>query len=235
MRRTRTKLVKGDPKRAVAYVRVSTEEQALGPEAQLDMIRRWAAACGVEVVATFEDRLSGGSQPHERPGLQAALAALREQGAGVFVVAKRDRIARDTLITGTLERLIVQSGAALLSASGEGTDDDGPSGLMMRGIVDVFAQYERAMIQARTKSALGVLKRRGQRVGSVPFGFVVDAEKHLHHDPGEQAALARMRELRDGGASYPAIARALEHEGHACRGARWHATTVWRALRAETS
>ena len=40
----------------------------------------------------------------QRPGLVAALASLREHGAGVLVVAKRDRIARDVVLTAGVER-----------------------------------------------------------------------------------------------------------------------------------
>lgn len=37
----------GDPKRAVAYLRVSTDEQRLGPEAQRAAIAAWGAREGV--------------------------------------------------------------------------------------------------------------------------------------------------------------------------------------------
>jgi hypothetical protein len=40
------------------------------------------------------------------------------------------------------------------------SDASGPEGGMMRGIVDVFAQYEREVIRARTRAALAVKKTR---------------------------------------------------------------------------
>lgn len=87
---------RGDLSKAVAYLRVSTTDQHLGPEAQRKSIETWAAANGVQVVAWHADPgVSGGSDLDDRPGLVAALAELRLVGAGVLVVAKRDRLARD--------------------------------------------------------------------------------------------------------------------------------------------
>ena len=89
-----------NPRVAVAYVRVSKDDQKLGPEAQRASIEAWAAREGVQVAAWCVDQGVCSVTPIDgRPGLVAALAALREHGAGVLVVAKRDRIARDVVLT----------------------------------------------------------------------------------------------------------------------------------------
>jgi hypothetical protein len=82
----------GDERKAVAYVRVSTEEQLLGPKAQEDAIRAWSEKRGVSVVGWHVDQgVSGGTELGDRPGLMSALDALRDERAGLLVVAKRDR------------------------------------------------------------------------------------------------------------------------------------------------
>jgi hypothetical protein len=65
---TRKRRAQGNPGTAVGYVRVSTEEQNLGPEAQRDEIRAWAKRQGVEVVAWHEDRVSGATPAEKREG-----------------------------------------------------------------------------------------------------------------------------------------------------------------------
>jgi DNA invertase Pin-like site-specific DNA recombinase len=83
-----------DPSLAVGYVRVSTDEQALGPEAQREALEGWCERHGARLCATFEDiGVSGGTPLEKRTGLNVALDALAEHGAGVFLVAKRDRLA----------------------------------------------------------------------------------------------------------------------------------------------
>jgi DNA invertase Pin-like site-specific DNA recombinase len=169
----------GDPKVAVGYVRVSTDEQSLGPEAQRAAIEKWAQSRGVRVAVVFEDLgVSGGTPAEKRPGLLGALAALRENNAGLLVAAKRDRIARDTVIAAMAEQAAARSGAMLTTADGS-SDGAGPEGQLMRGIVDVFAAYERGVIRSRTRAALAVKRGRGERIGGIPYGFEPHDCPHL--------------------------------------------------------
>ncbi len=158
----------------------------------------------------------------------------------MLLVAKRDRLARDVAVAALIERLVERQKARVLTADGTG-NSDGPEGVLMRGILDVLAQYERALIRARTKAALAVKKARRELVGSAPFGYGpelgVDGrplpDAKLVPVESEQAALRRIRELAAAGVSHVRIATALGAEGFAPRGKRWHATTVARALRAK--
>jgi DNA invertase Pin-like site-specific DNA recombinase len=152
-----------DSNTAVAYLRVSTDRQELGPEAQRAAIEAWAAREGVTVAAWHVDAgVSGAAAIADRPELVAALASLTVHRAGVLVVAKRDRLARDVMAAAMLERMALDAGARIVSAAGEGTDSNDPSAVLMRTLVDAFAQYERAMIAARTKAALGAKRARGE-------------------------------------------------------------------------
>ena len=223
---------KPSPAKVVGYIRVSTDEQHLGPEAQREALGRWCKANGGELMAVFEDLgVSGGVELDKRPGLLAALDALKMRGAGCLLVAKRDRLARDVVVAAMVERLVERAGARVLAADGTG-NQEGPEGLLMRGIVDVFAQYERALIRSRTRAALAVKRGRGERVGDIPIGKRLDADgTHLAVDPAEGVAVARILALRDGGASIRQIADALNAEGVPARGERWHPTSVARILR----
>jgi DNA invertase Pin-like site-specific DNA recombinase len=200
--------VTGNPKVAIAYIRVSTDEQALGPQAQRDAIARWATSHGVQVVATFEDQgVSGGAAIERRPGLLGALGALREHGAGLLVAAKRDRIARDTMIAALVEQAAARSGAGLVTSDGA-SDGVGPEGVLMRGIFDVFSQYERGVIRARTTAAMAVKKSRNELVGAVPYGQALHADGvHLVKDPSEQEIIRQIREMRAAGLSFRAVVR----------------------------
>src|SRR5207253_1974262 len=92
--------------------------------------------------------------------------------AGAIVVAKRDRIARDVVLSAMIERA---AGVPVVSASGEGNGTS-PADAFMRTVIDGAAQYERGLIRARTKAALAAKAARGERVGGVPFGMRVDVD-----------------------------------------------------------
>ena len=109
------------PERAIAYIRCSTSRQDLSPDAQRAAITAWAEREAVEVVAFHEDiGVSGGTEIDKRPGLLAATEALRTEGAGILVVAKRDRLAPDVLTSAVVERLCERTGARVASADGTG-------------------------------------------------------------------------------------------------------------------
>ena len=59
---------------------------------------------------------------------------------------------------------------------GEGTEGDEPTNVLMRRIVDAFAEYERLIIAARTRAALQAKIRRGHRCGKVRFGYDLAAD-----------------------------------------------------------
>lgn len=208
------------PRTAVAYLRVSTDEQHLGPEAQRAAITAWATREGVSVVAWCCDAgVSGAAAIADRPELLAALAALREHGAGVLAVAKRDRLARDVMAAAMIDRMVVDAGARVVSAAGEGTDSDDPSAVLMRRMVDAFAEYERALIAARTRAALAVKRSRGEAVSHAPFGFRAVAGV-LVADEAEQAVIAQVRAARARGLTVRAIAAELEAAGIVSRKGR---------------
>jgi len=230
----KAKRTAGDTKRAVLYVRVSTDEQALGPAAQLAAAQRWCEARGAQLVEVCEDLgVSGGASLDKCGGLLAALRAVEAHGAGVLLVAKRDRLARDVVKAAMVEQLAARAGAVVVSAAGEGEGTD-PAAALMRTMVDAFAQYERALIGARTKAAMAVKKAKGELVGAVPYGWQLAADGvTLEKNVGEQAVVEAVRTLRAEGLSLRAIAGELESRGLMARnGGSWHAKQVSRIVEA---
>lgn len=216
---------------AVGWVRVSTEEQQLGPAAQRETISRWCALHSVELIAVFADEVSGASALDKRPGLQNAINALKIHKAGFLVVAKRDRIARDRGLAIELEALVTQEGAKLVSADGTGNGtSDGD--FLIRGTVDLFAEYERRLIRARTKAALSVKKSRGERVGTIPFGSSVANDGiRLESNFEEQEIIVKIQDLRESGLSQQQIADSLNVMGCKNRaGGKFRQTQISRIL-----
>lgn len=112
---------KPDVRKAVAYIRVATADHHLGTEVQRTAIEGWADREGVTVISWHVDHgVSGRSNVDQRPALVAALAELRAEGAGVLIVARRDRVARDVDIAAGIERHVARLGACVVSADGVG-------------------------------------------------------------------------------------------------------------------
>ncbi len=228
---------------SVFYRRCSTDEQSesgAGLKAQLDACMAHADRAGWDRAGDFTDEgVSGAAPLDKRPGLLDALALV---GPGdVLLVAKRDRLGRDPIVVAMIEAAVNRQGGRVVSAAGEGTDGDDPTSVLMRRIVDAFAEYERLVIKARTRAALAAKRKRGQRTGSVPMGFdlVDDGERSksgrplaLVASPVERATMALVGELRAAGVSLRGIAAELDRRGIAPKqgGGRWRHTAVARIL-----
>lgn len=164
-----------DAKRAIAYRRVSSAEQgrAYGPDAQAKAIRAFANAEGLEIVADFSEDVSGTVPLDQREGLQAALAAAYQYGAGTLICARRDRLARDEYAAHDAIRAFRVAGIHVVYADGGNGDDDGA--LLLDGISHVIAAHERRAIVARLRAGRDAKAARhpGSRAqgGKVPFGY----------------------------------------------------------------
>lgn len=206
----------------IAYLRVSTDQQTqsgAGLDAQEDACRRAA----VELAGIYKDEgVSGKTGLDKRPALLEAIAAL--QKGDVLIVAKRDRLGRDPLVVAMIESAVQRKGARIISVAGEGTDSDSPSDILMRRMVDAFAEYERLVIGARTKAALQAKKARGESTGYIAYGYQLSADGvHIEECPDEQATLRKVELLRQSGMSLRKVADELNQLGIFKRGGeKWN-------------
>ena len=239
-RRRRTK--QGDRKQAIGVVRVSTSKQDIGVEAQRAELERWAKREGVRLLAVFEDIGISGARPlNERPGLIAAITALREHGAGLLVAVKRDRFARHRHTIADVERAAWNAGGVLVTTDGTCRGDDSETEEIAAGFQDILAAMELRRIRDRNQGRAQACIARGQtHGGTIPYGMrrkqggrkgtrgtVVELERA----PDEQRVLRRMAKLRKAGKSYRAIAAALASDGATTRrGGQWQPMVIKQML-----
>jgi DNA invertase Pin-like site-specific DNA recombinase len=207
--------------RAIAYIRVSTTEQAdsgAGLAAQRAAIEAAAAAKGWELVAIHEDAGVSGKALTGRQGMADALAMLAAGQAEVIVAAKLDRFSRSvTDFAGLIER--AKRGGWALAALDVDIDMTTPTGELMATVIAAMAQYERRLIGQRTRDALAAKRAEGVRLGR---------PRQL-----PDATVARIVARRGEGISMSAIARELNADGvpTAQGGAMWRQSSVAAVLR----
>jgi DNA invertase Pin-like site-specific DNA recombinase len=219
---------------AILYLRVSTDEQAesgLGLAAQRAACIAAATRDGLEIIGEHIDAgISGSKGITDRPGLLSALSAVKR--GGVLLVAKRDRIGRDMAITIAVESEITRKGARLLSAAGEGSEDDSVGGMIQRRMIDLFAEVEREMIRTRTRAAMAEKKAKGERVSRfLPFGYSLAADGiHLVTNEREQRIIAVVHSLRADGLTLRAIATELDNCNPREDGKAWAPMSIKRMI-----
>lgn len=204
----------------LAYLRVSTEEQAvsgLGLADQRAVIAAEAQRRGWDSVEYVTDD-GYSAKSLARPGITEALERLRAGKAGVLVVSKLDRLSRSILDFAGLMAQAEREGWQLVVLD-MAIDTTQPSGELVAHVMASFAQYERRIIGARTSAAMQQLKAQGVRLGR-PRVMPSEVTERI------------VRERQDG-RTLAAIAEALNADSvpTARGGARWYASTVKAALR----
>ena len=204
---------------ALAYVRVSTAEQAAegaSLDAQTQALVEAAERKGYRVEVLREEGKSGKSL-NGRPVMAAALERLKAGEASALYAQRLDRLSRSVADFAHLLDRAKRQGwtVAVLDAD---VDTSTPSGEFLVNVLASAAQYERRIIGARTRDALAQRRREGVRLGR-PSNL-----------PSQ--TVARIVAQRAAGASLRAIAETLNTEQvpTAHKGAKWHASTVQKVL-----
>lgn len=153
--------------RAAIYLRVSTDGQTT--ENQRRELEAVAKAKGWSVVGVFEDSgISGSKGRDRRPGFDAMLKDAVRRKFDVLMTWSVDRLGRSLVdLVGALQEL---HGARVdLFLHQQAVDTTTPAGKAMFQMLGVFAEFERAMIQARVNAGIARAREKGTKTGN-PFG-----------------------------------------------------------------
>ena len=159
--------------RAAIYIRVSTGDQTV--ENQRRELEAAATARGWSVVAVYADEgISGAKGRDGRPQLDLMLKDAVRRRFDVAMVWAVDRLGRSLPdLIGSMQEL---HGAKVdLFMLQQGIDTTTPGGKAMFGMLGVFAEFERSMIQARVKSGLDRARAKGVKLGRRPIAPKVEA------------------------------------------------------------
>ena len=202
---------------AIGYIRVSTDGQAqdgVSLDAQRAKIAAWCELNDYALKAVHVDAgLSGKNM--NREGLQAALSNCNKGDA--LVVYSLSRLSRSIRDTMDISDKLAKVSADLVSLS-EKIDTTSAAGKMVFRLLAVMNEFERDQISERTKSALQHKKSKGERVGSIPYGYhLAEDTETLVEDDAEQQVITVIHQYRDAGLSLRAIVSRLEKQGYVSR------------------
>jgi DNA invertase Pin-like site-specific DNA recombinase len=203
---------------ALAYVRVSTAEQAdegASLEAQRHLLGQEAHRRGWDVEYVADEGYSA-KTVQGRPGLTSALDRLDAGDADVLLVLRVDRLSRSVSDFANLMAR-AQRRKWALAALDLGVDTSTPAGDLMAHVLASVAQYERKVIGQRTREGMAQRRSEGVHIGRPSSLPVATVERIVR----EFAA----------GRGLSEIARGLAvDEVPTAAGGKWYAATISRVL-----
>lgn len=148
-------------KQVVLYVRTSMTDQ--NPETQLIALKDYCSRMNFQIKAVYVDNGFSGKDD-KRPEFERLLSDIRANNVGCVLVYKLDRIGRSLKHLLNLFEEFKNRGIEFISMT-QNINTNTAEGKMFWQMLGVFAEYERELIVARTKSGLERAKRQGKILG----------------------------------------------------------------------
>ena len=160
-------------KKALIYIRVSTEEQARGGislSVQEKICRKYADENDYQVIEVFNDDGYSGTKMN-RPALQDMLLKCQEdKSIDAVIVQETDRLARNTHDHLTIKAILQKAKVNLISVS-QPMLDDTPEGnfvdVIMSGVNQLYSQ----LLGRKVKKVLKEMFESGEYPAKAPLGY----------------------------------------------------------------
>lgn len=161
----------------VGYARVSTKEQNIS--SQINELVKY----GCHKKDIFKDYITGSKS--SRPGLDRCLESLSK--GDTLVVYRIDRLGRSSSHLISLVETLREGGISFKSIGDGAIDTTTASGELVFSIFSSLAQFERRLIQERTKVGLEAARARGKLGGRKPISsndpkIITAKQMHKNHD-----------------------------------------------------
>ena len=171
-----------DPKRAVAYLRVSSQSQVDGHslDAQQRLFYELCKNRGWTAVRVYreEGKSAHSESVKKRPMFKQLMEDAKKSQFDIVVVHTLDRWSRNLRVT--LESLanLAMHNVALVSIT-ENIDYSTPEGMLMTQLLGSFTQFFSNMLGTHVSKGLDERANEGRHTGGIPFGVRI-----LLDDPG---------------------------------------------------
>lgn len=193
-------------KRAVGYCRISTLMQVdnTSLKDQEDKIKMYCKLHDIDLDKVFIDKAVSGKST-DRPQYYEMINYVKSNDIDMIVVYKNDRIHRSLYNLLAMIYELQDHGVALVSVT-EMFDTSTPQGMLFLQMLGSFAEFERAIINERTRNGRIARLKENKFVGGKPaFGYKVNKDGKFEIEEEESKVVKDIFKLRAKGISLSKI------------------------------
>jgi site-specific DNA recombinase len=165
-------------KTAIAFVRVSSDDQAKGLSlsSQEQKIGDWCAARGYQIVETIraEGESAYTDDIRKRPQFSRLLERLKVLRPDVVVVYSMDRWARSLVVSSSTIRMLRDWGVRFASVTDPEFDFSSPASDLQFNIFASISQFSSDMTAQHVRRVNDLKFEKGIHRGPPPFGYIAD-------------------------------------------------------------
>ena len=167
----------------------------------------------------------------KREGFQRIVRMIQAGEIDAVIVCKLDRLTRSVRDLADILDLFGKHHVALVSLA-ESLDTESASGKLVMNIMVAVSQWEREAIGERTRAVLDYKRKKGERLGNIPYGMKDDGNGKLVQNDLEQRILTEAWTCRNTLATDTWTADYLNKRGYLTRnGSLWRREYVARILK----
>lgn len=167
----------------VIYARYSSDNQREESiEGQIRENRAFAEKNGIEIVDIYIDRAVS-AKTDNRPEFQRMIRESAKRNYDVVIVWKLDRFARNRYDSARYKAILKKNNKKVVSATE--AISEGAEGIILESVLEGMAEYYSADLAEKVTRGMteNALKCKYNGGMSVPFGYVIDEERHYQLDP----------------------------------------------------
>ena len=168
--------------KAVIYARYSSDNQREASiEGQLRECMEFATYNDIQVIDNYIDRAMS-AKTDNRPEFQRMIKDSYKHAFDCIIVWKLDRFARNRYDSAHYKTILKKNGVKVISA--KETIAEGSEGILLESVLEGMAEFYSAELAEKVTRGLKENALKGlYNGGSVPFGYVINAERKLDIDP----------------------------------------------------
>ena len=133
------------------------------PISACDALREYAGTRGLKIAGEYVDHGVSGAKVR-RPGLDRMMADAGRRRFDVVACVKLDRLARSVAHLTSMAQDFEALGIDLVVLD-QAIDTSTSTGKLLFHVLGAIAEFERSLIQERTRAGLAAARRRGQKLG----------------------------------------------------------------------
>lgn len=167
-------------KKSVIYSRVSTNEQSY--DSQITDLKKYAKAYDIEVIETFNEKVSGYDLTKDRDEYDAMKEFVIEKDINLILCWELSRFGRNTLHTlNEIEYFKKHNIDIYFKKENINTLSEAPTSKLLITLLSSIAEMERETIVSRYNRGKIIAAEQGKRIGfaTLPYGFDVDEKGYL--------------------------------------------------------
>ena len=198
--------------KAVIYARYSSDSQREESiEGQLHECTAFAEKNGITILRHYIDRAYS-AKTDNRPEFQNMIKDSGKRLFDMVIVWKLDRFARNRYDSARYKATLKKNGVKVVSATE--VIFEGAEGIILESVLEGYAEYYSADLSEKVARGMtdNALKCKFNG-GTLPIGYVIDAEQHLRIDPLTAPFVLETFKRYDGGETISSIRDWLNEQG----------------------